>query len=384
MSHNSWEPSVQPLTGVRIIDFSTLLPGPLATLTLAAAGAEVIKIEPPGGDPMSGLGGKLPSGEGAAYALLRHGKRTVTLNLRQSRDLQTARDLVATADVLVEQNRPGVMHRLGLGYEEISRSHPRVIYCSISGYGQTGSHANRAGHDLNYMAQAGLLANVMGASGAPPLPATQIADIGGGALPAVINVLLALRQREQTARGCHLDIAMSDGLLAFQTLTFADALAHGKAPAPNSHLLTGASPRYRVYETRDARWLAVAAIEEKFWQVFCEVICLSAEYRDDTRDPDGTVKAVAASLRRETAAHWLERFGDRDACVTLVRSFDEALMQQQIDFSDAAAWRAAVVDRSQPLPRLPVPIAAQFRREALHGPLGGRDGSKRFLASCTD
>lgn len=342
----------QPLSGLRIIDFTTLLPGPLATLILAEAGAEVIKVERPGGDDMRRLGPRLASGESAAFALLNRGKRIVTLDLKSPADVLKARDLIAEADVLVEQNRPGVMRRLGLGYEQLSERHPRLVYCSITGYGQSGSRAQQVGHDLNYAADAGLLMNTAGSDGEPVLPHALLGDIGGGALPAVLNILLALRQREHTGRGAHIDIAMAECLFTFQIFPFAEKLTSGRACGPGEGLLTGASPRYRMYETSDRRWLAVAALEEKFWRGFCDIVELPESLRDDAIDPAATTAAVASLLRSQSAAHWLQRCSGHDVCVSLVRSFDEALAADELVARGLHDWA------------LPVPVHRGFTAAA--------------------
>src|SRR6185436_20015168 len=218
---------MQPLAGIRVLDFSTLLPGPLATLILAEAGAEVIKIERRGaGDEMRTYTPKFGA-DSVNFAMLNRGKRSVAIDLKEAGAVERLMPLVAGADVLVEQFRPGVMDRLGLGYDALSREHPRLIYCSITGYGQSGPRAGIAGHDLNYAADTGMLALAAGADGAPVPPAALVADIGGGSYPAVVNILLALRERDRTGRGCKLDIAMADNLFAFMYWAIGDGQTAG-------------------------------------------------------------------------------------------------------------------------------------------------------------
>ena len=185
---------MQPLAGIVVLDFTALLPGPLATLMLAEAGAEVIKIEPPGGEMMR-THSPYVDGHSVAIAALNRGKTSLMLDLKASDDRERLAPLLARADVLVEQFRPGVMDRLGLGYEHVRAVNPRIVYCSISGYGQTGPRAQQAGHDLNYIGATGLLALSPGPPDRPTLPPALIADIGGGTYPAVLNILLGLRQR---------------------------------------------------------------------------------------------------------------------------------------------------------------------------------------------
>jgi alpha-methylacyl-CoA racemase len=201
-----------PLQGIRVIDFTTLLPGPLATLLLAEAGAEVVKIERPGvGDESRMYIPRLGS-TSVNFALLNRGKRSVVADLKDPDQLSGLRKRIDQADVLVEQFRPGVMDRLGLGYEKVRETNPELVYCSITGYGQVGPRAGRAGHDLNYLADTGILDLTRDSAGAPTLPPVLIADIAGGSYPAVINILLALRARDISGTGTHLDISMSHNL----------------------------------------------------------------------------------------------------------------------------------------------------------------------------
>ena len=257
---------MRPLEGVRVLDFSTLLPGPLATLLLAEAGAEVVKIERPGrGDDMRGYEPRLGA-DSVNFALLNRGKRSVALDLKSSGALDRLRPLLEQADVLVEQFRPGVMDRLGLGYEALSAIQPRLVYCAVTGYGQAGPNSGVAAHDLNYAAETGLLSIAAGNDGAPVVPAALVADIGGGTLPAVINVLLALRQRDRTGRGCKLDVSMSDNLFTFLYWALGNGHAAGLWPRPGGELVSGGSPRYQIYRTADDRFIAAAPLEEQFWK----------------------------------------------------------------------------------------------------------------------
>lgn len=350
--------SARPLHGIRVVDFSTLLPGPLATLILAEAGAEVIKIERPGtGDELRGYEPKLgPSGAG--FALLNRGKRSIALDLKDPRARDRLTPLLASAAVLVEQFRPGVMDRLGLGYAAVRALNPRLVYCSITGYGQSGPKAALAAHDLNYIADTGLLALGGGADGTPAIPPGLIADIGGGALPAVINILLALRQAEATGRGCHLDVAMTDNLFAWQWWALAQ-LAAGRPPLPGGELLTGGSPRFQVYRTADDRWLAAAPLEQRFWDRFCALIDLPEQLRDDAHDPEATRAAIAAIIRRQPAEYWQTRFAGEDCCCSLVATLEDALADPH--FRTRGLVDAAVEQGGLRIPALPVPLAPALR-----------------------
>ncbi len=243
-----------------MLDFSTLLPGPLATLMLAEAGAEVIKIERPGrGDEMRSYAPKFGA-DSVNFAMLNRGKRSIAIDLKDPAAVEKLTPLIAAADVVVEQFRPGVMDRLGLGYDALDKINPRIIYCAITGYGQHGPRADVAAHDLNYIAEAGLLALAAGSDGAPVPPPALIADIGGGTYPAVINILLALRDRDRTGKGCKLDVAMADNLFAFMYWAMGNGEVAGQWPTPGGELVTGGSPRYNVYRTRDGKFVAAAPL----------------------------------------------------------------------------------------------------------------------------
>ncbi len=350
---------MQPLAGIRVLDFSTLLPGPLATLMLAEAGAEVIKIERPGsGDEMRSYTPKLGT-DSVNFALLNRGKRSIAIDLKQPGALARLMPLVKDADVIVEQFRPGVMDRLGLGYPAVSAVNPRIIYCAITGYGQSGGRANTAAHDLNSAAETGMLALAAGADGAPVPPAALVADIGGGSYPAVINILLALRERDKTGRGCKLDVAMADNLYTFMYWAMGDGLAGGRWPQAGKALVTGGSPRYRIYRTLDDRFIACAPLEEKFWQTFCDTIALPPQARDDRRDPEAAIRAVAARVREKTADEWRAAFAGKDLCCNVVSTIEEALADPQ--FRARGLFERRLTAGGKEIAALPVPIAPEFR-----------------------
>jgi len=353
----------RPLEGVTVIDLTTLLPGPLATLMLAEAGATVIKIERPGGDEMR----RFPpfrNGVSAPFALLNRGKTCETMDLKEAGDRNRLLALIDRADILVEQFRPGVMARLGLGYEDLKARNPRLIYCSISGYGQEGPRAGEAGHDLNYIGATGLLALAPGPSDQPVVPPALVADIGGGSFPAVINILLALRERERTGRGCRLDIAMADAMFTFAWYAWAIRFATGQAPEPGALPLAGGSPRYQLYPTADGQLVACAALEQKFWDAFTTAIGLAGPLADDRGDPAATRAAVAAIIAGRDAATWRPILAQADCCATLVATLDEALADPHFI---ARGLVPGLLEESDGMPPLPVPIAPAFR-EATEGP----------------
>jgi crotonobetainyl-CoA:carnitine CoA-transferase CaiB-like acyl-CoA transferase len=350
---------MQPLSGIVVLDFTTLLPGPLATLMLAEAGAEVIKVERPGGEDMRDFPPDW-AGESAAFAMLNRGKKGIAIDLKSAKDRGTLESLIERADILVEQFRPGVMSRLGLGFEALHTKYPRLIYCSISGYGQNGPRAGEAGHDVNYIGSTGLLDLQPGAIDSPTLPPALIADIAGGTFPAVINILLALRMRDQTGQGVHLDIAMTDAMFTFAWYALAVGQAQGRFPAPGELRLVGASPRYRLYVTKDKRLIACGALEQKFWLAFCAATGLTGDEVDDSRDPAATTAAVAKRIAAHTAEHWRPIFAAADCCATVVEPLGAAV--RDTHFVQRGLFAHYVESGSGAImPALPVPIAPIFR-----------------------
>jgi len=350
---------MQPLEGVRVLDFSTLLPGPLATLILAEAGAEVIKIERPGrGDEMRAYRPKLGT-DSVNFALLNRGKRSIAIDLKSPGAMDKLKPLLKTADVVVEQFRPGVMDRLGLGYEALRQINPRIVYCAVTGYGQHGPRAQVAAHDLNYVAESGMLSLTAGSDGAPAVPAALVADIAGGAYPAVMNILLALRERDRTGADCKLHIAMADTLFTLMYWGLGNGLAAGEWPTPGGDLVTGGSPRYNIYRTRDDRFLAAAPLEQKFWESFCTLLGVPAELRDDGRDPTGTRAAVSGLVRARTADELRRLFDGHDVCCTIVASVQDALADPH--FVARKIFERGLSAGEKTIPALPVPVADEFR-----------------------
>jgi alpha-methylacyl-CoA racemase len=349
---------IQPLHGIKVLDFSTLLPGPLASLMLAEAGADVLKIERPnGGDDMRRFAPEFGA-DSAVFALLNRGKRSMTVDLKDPGQRDHVLQMLRETDVVIEQFRPGVMDRLGMGYEALRAINPALVYCAITGYGQDGPKARTAGHDLNYIAETGLLSQAADADNRPVLPPGLIADIGGGALPAVMNILLALRHAESTGEGCRLDVSMSDNLFAWQYTALA-LTSLGREPKPGKELTTGGSPRYQLYRTADARYLAVAPLEQHFWDNFCELIGLDAALRNDSHDPEKTIAAVAEIIARRTSDEWQHVFSGKDVCCSTVLTTAEAL--EDPHFHARGLFNATVTSGRSAMPALPVPIAPVFR-----------------------
>jgi len=348
---------MHPLDDITVLDFSTLLPGPLCTLLLAETGAKVIKIERPGGEDMRHATPKLGA-DSVPFMLLNRGKRVLEVDLKDPAQRVRIDHLIDEADVLVEQFRPGVMQRLGLDYTTLAQRNPKLIYCSITGFGQTGPKAMIAAHDLNYQAQTGMLALGGDAQGAPHIPPSLTADIAGGAYPAFMNILLALRQRERTGKGCYLDVAMADNLFPLMSWALGNGWGNAQWPKAGAERLTGGSSRYQIYRTADNRYLAAAPLEEKFWRIFVTRIGLPELV--DAPDDAHTRTRVTAMIRSQNAQHWLQQLGDADTCVCAVVTLEEAVRDPH--FVERGLFAHTVTNaQGASIPALPVPIVAGLR-----------------------
>jgi crotonobetainyl-CoA:carnitine CoA-transferase CaiB-like acyl-CoA transferase len=322
-----------PLQGIKILDFTTLLPGPYATLMLADMGAQVLRVIsgtrldlttllPPfiGKEPIS-----------AIQAYLGRGKKSLTLNLKDPRAVKIVHQLLDEYDVVIEQFRPGVMAKFGLDYPVLKERRPRLIYCSLTGYGQTGPMADRAGHDINYLARSGLMAYSGRKETGPVLTGMQIADLASGSYNSVVGILAALVHRQNTGQGQYLDVAMTDGAMAFTAMVGAAFLADGQELEREGHLLNGGS-LYDFYETSDGRYLSFGGLEPQFFAAFCRAIG-----RPDlisgtvvTTDLPKVKKEVREIIRSKTREEWTEIFKNFDACLEPVLSLNEALTDPQV------------------------------------------------------
>lgn len=305
-----------PLKGVRVLDLSRYLPGPLLARVLGDLGAEVIKVESPRGDSLRHVPPQVGT-MGAAYGSVNAGKQSVSLDMRSDAGRALLQAMVAKVDVLVESFRPGILARMGLDDETLAALNPRLIVCSISGYGQTGPLRKRAGHDLNYVARAGVLGLFGPGDGAPQVPGVQIGDVAGGSLPGVIGVLAALMEREQTGRGRRLDISLTRSAAAMGILAVAGAEAGAVEPRGDG-FLTGGAPCYRCYETADGKYLSVGALEPHFFMTLCEIVG-RPELAAGAYNTGEAGEAIAAQLqeafRTETRDTWMQRFEGHDVCV---------------------------------------------------------------------
>ena len=353
---------MQPLSGIKVLDFTTLLPGPLAGLILSEAGAEVTKVERPDGEEIRKYD-PLWGSSSIQFNLLNRGKRSVTVDLKDKAARATLEPLIRETDILIEQFRPGVMSRLGLDYETVRNIRPDIIYCSITGYGQHGPKSAVAGHDLNYIADTGLLSLSFGNSAKTVVPPALVADIGGGTMPSVINILLALLRRNASGEGCYIDIAMTDTMFTYAWWAFGLGHAFGAWPGNGDGMLTGGSPRYQIFPTRDGRFVAVAALEQKFWMNLCELVGLEDRLRDDRIDPAATIAALRAIIGNKTADEWQAIFEGQDCATNVIRTLDEATRDPH--FMERGLFDFVLEnDEGKTISALPVPVAPQFRNKA--------------------
>ncbi|MBL6850499.1 MAG: CoA transferase [Alphaproteobacteria bacterium] len=352
------------LKGIKVLDFSTLLPGPLASLFLAETGAEVIKIEKPIiGDEMRSSYPKW-NDESISFSMLNRGKKSLCLDLKDKNSLKVLKPLIEKADILIEQFRPGVMKRLGLDYANIKKINNKIIYVSITGYGQTGPKKMLAGHDLNYIGNTGLLSLSMGSDENTTVPPALVADIAGGSYPAIINILLALRKRDLHQTGSYLDISMSDNLFPFMFWALGSGFVKNKWPINSDSLLSGGSPRYNIYQTKDGSYIAAAPLEDRFWKKFCEVIKLPNKFINMQNNQNEIIKRIRNIIISKDKNYWTKVFDEADCCCSTVKSIEEAINDNHFKIRNIFEKKIAN-DEGEELPALPIPIDNQFRKKKI-------------------
>ena len=319
----------QFLSGVRVVDFSQYIPGPMASLMLSDMGADVIKIEPPSGDPMQTLGPTDRNGAPLFYETLNAGKSVLRLDLKDPAQRNRCIELTRDCDVVIEDFRPDVMQRLGLDYATLRELNEGLIYCSISGYGATGPNAQRAGHDANYLAEAGVLDR--NGNDRPIFFDPPIADLSGS-LFAAMAILGALNNRHRTGIGCQVNLALADVIMPLQLLQVADYSENKTIPKRGSTYLNGGAAYYNVYETLDGEHIVVGAVEPKFWRAFSEAAeCPKWIGRQGEPIPQHElILDVAQRIAEFTLEDCLQRFGHSDCCVSPVQSIGEAVQARQV------------------------------------------------------
>ena len=326
---------MQALEGIKVLDFCRNAPGMFCTTVLADLGAEVLMIERPMDEARSayeklvaGIEGEDDERRHAAFNALQRNKRSIALNLKESEAQQIFHKLAETADVVVEGFRPGVMDRLGAGYEKVRSINPRTVYCSVSGYGQDGPYSQMAGHDINYISFAGALGLIGEQNGRPVIPLNLIADYAGGGLCGAVGILAALMAREKTGMGQYVDIAMSEGVLYMLSGLVSDVLSRGISAERGGNRLNGGAPYYNVYRTKDDKYFSIAAIEPWFWENLCRALD-----REDLllhQEAQGTKKieveqALSEAFMTKTREEWFETLKDANISVGKVYSLQEAL-----------------------------------------------------------
>ncbi len=324
----------QPLSGVRVLDLSRLLPGAYASQMLADFGADVIKIEEPGsGDYGRHMPPAGPGGMSLGFLAINRNKRSTTLNLKSPQGREIFLHMVKHADVVLESFRPGVLDRLGLGYEQLKEVNPSIIYCAISGYGQDGPARLRAGHDLNYAGYSGILDYNRGPNGEPAMPPTQLGDLAGGSYMSVIGILTSLVGRAQTGEGRMIDVSMTEGVMSLLPLATTAYLNTHKAPKPGHSSLDGGLPCYNIYETKDGKHVTLAALEQKFWHTFCTRIghleLLPFHLPHGPAEREEAMNMLRTIFKTKTRDEWVADLADLDTCVGPVYSIDEALNDPQ-------------------------------------------------------
>ena len=314
------------LDGYRILDFTTLLPGPYATMTLADMGAEVLKVS--GKNKYDLVVNWPPLIEGApvtgTQAWLGRGKKTIFLNLKKPKAVEAVKKLIMDYDIVVEQFRPGVMDKLGVGYNQLREINPRLIYCAITGYGQDGPLAMRAGHDINYLSRSGIASSAGRRTGGPSLYNFQIADVAGGSMNAVSSILAAIIYRERTGEGQFIDVSMHDSIIPFNSMDGASYFAGGPLPARENGLLNGGGI-YDFYETADQNYMSVGSLEPKFFAALCEGLGYP-EWKDGEmlqKEPALVKETFRNAFRTKTRDEWIGIFRDLDACVEPVMDLEE-------------------------------------------------------------
>src|SRR5262245_23856364 len=341
----------KPLAGVRVLDLTRLLPGAMATLHLADLGADVIKLEDTGTGDYSRTMGRVRDGMSDSFRLLNRNKRAMRLDLKQPSGREAFLRLAQRADVVVEGFRPGVTAKLGVGYDAVSAVNARIVYCSISGYGQDGPYASRAGHDINYIGYAGV-GDQIGTPESPVVPNFQIGDLLGGALVPVMGILAGLIDAKSSGRGRYVDVAMTDAVLAHGIFPLLGFLEHGKAPRRGTGMLDGGLPCYNVYRTSDKRFMAVGALEKKFWVALCDILgCpeLKEKHLVYGADAEPVKERLAEIFSSRAQREWALVFARADCCVSPVLGIDEALSNEQLRARNMVSEHGGLPQLSLPL-----------------------------------
>ena len=326
---------VRALDGIKVLDLSRLLPGPYCSMMLADLGAEVLKVEDPALGDYARQREPQVAGVGGMFQILNRNKKSLTLNLKHPEGVEIFYKLTKGADVILEGFRPGVMDRLGVGYEKIRQINPRIIYCSLTGYGQDGPYKDLVGHDINYLSYGGVLGISGPNDGAPMSAGVQIADIGGGGMMAVIGILTAIIAREKLGKGQFIDISMLDGVISWMANHAGDYFASGKVPKKGEGRLGGGLACYTVYETRDGKYISIGALEEKFWANLCRILgkeeFIAGQYDYGPKQEEIKAELSKLFLTKERD-EWVRLLNQVDICASPVYNLDEVFNDPQVRY----------------------------------------------------
>lgn len=322
-----------PLEGVKVLDLSRLLPGPLCSQMLSDLGAEVVKVEDPVGGDYTRWDNPKVKQYSAYFHMINRNKKSICLNLKENAGREILIKMVEKSDILLETFRPRVMDRLGLGWEYLKKINPKLIYCSVTGYGQTGPYRDLPGHDINYLSVTGILGLIGEKGGAPVIPGIQIADVGGGSVNAVLSILAAYIARGRSGEGQYLDIAMTDGVTPFLSLYMAQFMFDKQPINRGEGLLSGQFACYRIYETADGRYMAMGCLEPKFWKEFLKAVnreeLLAEQFVQDPRQSE-IIEEISNIFKAKTSQEWIEHLKKYDVCCTLVYTLEEAMNDPHI------------------------------------------------------
>ena len=315
-----------PLKGLKMLDLSRLLPGPYCSLLLADLGMEVLKVEDPElGDYMRKMG-PIRKQDSAYFLAVNRNKKSMTLNLKVKEGKEIFHKLILSYDIVLESFRPGVMDRLGIGYQELKKRNPRMILCSLSGYGQDGPYRERSGHDINYIGLGGILELIGTKDEAPVIPGVQIADLAAGGMMSAISILAAVVHRQESGEGQYLDVSMLDGVISWLSMHAGKYFMDKELPKRGEMLLTGRYACYHVYETKDGRYMSLGALEPKFWENFCETIgrreLVFKQYLEG-EERLRLIEEIQKLFKTKTQKEWVELFKNADACCEPILNLEE-------------------------------------------------------------
>jgi len=332
------------LQGIKVLDLSRLLPGPLCSYYLAELGAEVIKIEPPEGD-YARFFPPLKKDTSYAFLQLNHNKKIVTLDLKKNSDYETFISMVVDSDVVLESFRPGVVNNLKIDFDQLKKINPKLVYCSITGYGQDGPYKNHPGHDINYLGYAGILDQIGNSGSAPVLTNFQIADVAGGSLHACVAIMAALVSAQKKQQAHYLDVSMLDCVIALNQMALATFQGKMKDVPRGCDMLSGGLPFYSLYQTKDGRFMALGALEEKFWLKFCMAIGKKewgVWHRESRQKYPEIAQALSQLFISKNMHEWVSLLENQECCCTPILRISETLLDPQIKA------RAIFVSKSRP------------------------------------